>query len=83
MQGVEKVRAILQRLAAPALFAAVEENGEDGTDGEGLDRHLAGAEDQVLALKAEPVDEDQAQKLRPLPTLNTWNISTVVTPMTP
>ena len=67
MQGIEQVGTILERPAAFALFAVVEENGDKGQNGEGLDRDLEGAEQELLSLVAEPVDEDQAQKLRPFP----------------
>ena len=67
MQGIENVGAVLQRPAAAALFAVIQGDGQEGQDGEGLDGDFHGAEDQMLALKAEPVDGDEHQKLGPFP----------------
>ena len=68
MRRIEYIGAVLQPFSAPALFSVVEPDGEDGQDGEGLDRQLEGAKHKLLALEAEPVDGHQHGKLQqPLP----------------
>ena len=59
MRRIEDVGAVLEPFAAPALFAVVQADGDDGQNGEGLDGDLHTTQQELLPLVAEAVDGNE------------------------